>query len=104
MFGRRCLKGWQLSPAYDVVPNIGENVEHSLKFQYSELPPNENELLPLGKQFGLSTEVASDVFRDVYNVVLTWRELFSQFGVPELEIERLGKGIESRLNRYESLI
>lgn len=32
-------KGWQLTPAFDLLPNVGENPEHALQFLLTNYPP-----------------------------------------------------------------
>jgi serine/threonine-protein kinase HipA len=37
--------GWRLSPAFDLLPNIGFNQEHVLRIGMNTLPPNAAALL-----------------------------------------------------------
>ena len=47
--------GWYLTPAYDLLPNVGENPEHALQFLHTNYPPSQAGLQDIGvRLFGLS--------------------------------------------------
>ena len=90
-------KGYQLTPASDLLPNIFNNQEHVLRFGLSATAPNADELLKLGKQYNLKTTQAKIVINEVTNAVSEWKKVFTAYEVPDHEIERLTKDIELRI-------
>ena len=45
--------GWRLSPAYDLVPNVGMNNEHVLRIGYKNSVPTRRLLIEEAKYFGI---------------------------------------------------
>ncbi|MBU1171331.1 MAG: type II toxin-antitoxin system HipA family toxin [Proteobacteria bacterium] len=92
--------GWRLSPAFDMVPNIGFNREHVLRIGLDPRPPNTETLLSEMKHFGIKRrQQAMGIIEEVHGAVSKWPEVFSQYNVPETDAERLGKDIGQRLKR-----
>lgn len=90
---------WRLSPAYDIVPNIGQNREHVLSINYSNSIPNHTSLLSEAKYFGFKQERKVKLLIDeVVAVVKNWKELFTLYGIPSRDIEIIGRDIENRLS------
>lgn len=89
--------GWQLSPFYDLVPNINQNMEHVLMFDSSYYQPGREGLLNMASKFGLSKRKASSIIESVWSVMEDWQSIFSDYGVPEQDIENLAKDISARL-------
>ena len=90
--------GWRLSPAYDLVPNIGFNSEHVLRIGMDAGVPNRQRLIHEAKQFGLKQIKSIEIELDtVIAAVSTWGDVFKQFDVPEKDINRLSRDIEQRL-------
>jgi len=48
------VQGWRLSPAFDLVPNIGRNDEHVLFFDLDPIFPGRAKLEQLGRAWGVS--------------------------------------------------
>jgi serine/threonine-protein kinase HipA len=91
-------ESWRLSPAYDIVPNIGQNREHVLSIQYSTMVPNRAALLGEAKCFGLKQQVkANEIIESVLCEVKRWEEVFQQFKVPRRDIETIGGDITFRI-------
>jgi len=45
--------GWRLSPAFDLVPNIGFNREHLLRIGIDNRPPDIEAIIAEAKHFGI---------------------------------------------------
>lgn len=81
--------GWRLSPAFDLVPNIGENTEHVLFFEYDPLYPGRDTLERLGKNWGVPHTKA--IVEEVFSAVANWKEEFAAFGVAPRDMARFGE-------------
>jgi len=89
-------EGWRLSPAFDLVPDIGQRGEHVLFFDLDPVYPGRASLLRLGRSWGVSG--AADIIEQVFNSVSHWREAYLVSGVALKDIERF-KEIDDYLNR-----
>ncbi|NVM22520.1 MAG: type II toxin-antitoxin system HipA family toxin [Desulfobacterales bacterium] len=93
-------EGWRLSPAFDIVPNIGFNQEHVLRIGLDNRPPELQTLLAEAKLFGIKRrQQAMDVIERVHETVVVWPKIFSANNVPEKSAESVGKDIIQRLKR-----
>ena len=93
-------QGWQLTPAYDLLPNTGENPEHALQFSNTNYPPSINALHEMGKSmFGLSKKKTADIVSLVYSAISQWPDVFNHYNVPGSDINRLSKDIDGRLGK-----
>ncbi len=81
--------GWRLSPAFDLVPNIGENAEHVLFFEYDPLYPGRATLERLGRSWGVPH--AKAIVEEVFTALASWKEEFAAFGVAPNDIARFGE-------------
>ena len=90
-------KGWQLTPFYDLVPNINQNMEHTLMFDTSYYSPGRDGLLNMASAFGLSKQKATAIVECVWNTMAGWESIFSDHGVSEQDIDNLRKDIATRL-------
>lgn len=89
--------GWRLSPAFDLIPNIGFNQEHVLRIGLDARPPNLETLIAEAKHFGIKRrQQAVDVIKEVLMAVNVWPEVFSTNKVPEKDAEVIGKDIRQR--------
>lgn len=80
------IQGWRLSPAFDLVPDIGDRGEHVLFFDLGAYYPGRKALETLGRKWGISN--AANVIAQVFESVSAWKEEFSSFGVSESDINR----------------
>jgi len=95
-------KGWRLSPAFDLVPNIGFNHEHVLRIGLDNRPPDLETLLAEAKHFGIKRrQQTMDMIAAVHEIVAAWPEVFKMYNVPEKDIESIGKDINRRLNMID---
>ncbi|NOX25879.1 MAG: type II toxin-antitoxin system HipA family toxin [Deltaproteobacteria bacterium] len=90
-------KGWRLSLAFDLVPNIGFNREHVLNIGNSPISPTCETLLLEAKQFGIRRQQAVEIVNKIHETVSDWSSVFTENGVPEKDAERIGVDINMRL-------
>ncbi|MDI6687658.1 MAG: type II toxin-antitoxin system HipA family toxin [Desulfobacterales bacterium] len=94
-------EGWKLSPAFDLVPNIGFNREHVLRIGYDNRPPDLETLLKEAGHFGLKRRQQTlEMIIKVYEAVSEWSTVFAECDVPERDTESIGKDISQRLKKY----
>lgn len=92
--------GWRLSPAFDLVPNIGFNSEHVLRIGLDNRVSNFKTLMDEGKHFGIKRrQQAIDVIEEVHEAVSGWSEIFIVCDVPAKDVESIGKDINQRLKK-----
>ncbi len=95
--------GWRLSPAFDLLPNIGFNKEHVLRIGMETLPPNAGALLAEAKYFGIKRrQEAMEVITEIHGAVSEWPKVFRKFNVPEKDAVSIGKDIGRRLKITET--
>ena len=86
--------GWRLSPAFDLIPDVGRNGEHVLFFDLGAYYPGRQKLENLGRSWGIRN--AERVVAEVFAAVAGWKEEFMGVGVPEKDIIRF-KEIDAHL-------
>lgn len=85
------LKGWQLSPLYDVMPRPGIAQERLLHLGVGEsgrLATLDNALSRCGR-FGLTEDAALGIMARVWQSVREWRVYFESYGVEESDIYKV---------------
>ena len=90
--------GWQLTPAFDLLPDVNDNREHVLHFGYTGTRPSMAALHDLGRNFGLSKQEAIRVIEEVLAAVEQFPDQCAKFGVPEENREVLSRRVLSILN------
>jgi serine/threonine-protein kinase HipA len=75
--------GYQLAPAYDLVPSLAAGEYHAAGFAYQPYPPTPSEAIKLGKIFGLSKRCVANVAEQVMDVLSSWRSFAEDAGVHE---------------------
>ncbi len=88
-------EGWRLSPAFDLVPDIGQRGEHVLFFDLDPVYPGRSNLVRLGRLWGISGAV--EMIEQVFTAVSRWREEYMACGVTQKDIERFSE-IDDHLN------
>ena len=89
---------WRLSPAFDLVPNIGLNLEHVLRIGLTNQVPNRDTIFMEAKKFGIKQRPrAGEIINSMLSVVSDWKKVFKEFEVPKRDMDVLGRDIESRL-------
>ena len=83
-------RGWRLSPAFDVVPQVGivEPVQAIAVGALGGIPTIENGLSRCG-EFGLAREDAKAIADQLVARMRDWQNVFRSLGVPEATIGRL---------------
>jgi len=75
-------ESWRLSPAYDLLPNIGDRVEHALDFMALPSAPNRKQAIELAPAFGLTTIEAATIIDEVAGSVGDlWRKRCRTHGI-----------------------
>lgn len=91
--------GWRLSPAFDLIPNIGFNQEHVLRIGLDARPPDREDLLAEAKHFGIKRrQQAVDIIAQVRETVSEWPIVFRKCNVPEDDAKSIGNDIGRRLD------
>jgi serine/threonine-protein kinase HipA len=90
---------WRLSPACDLVANIGRNKELVLSVDNSCLVPGKDALVQEAKYFGIKQRQKVNALIDsVVSGVQGWEQVFQKFGVPCDDKEVIGRDIQQRLS------
>jgi serine/threonine-protein kinase HipA len=87
-------QGWRLSPAFDLIPDVGQRGEHVLFFDLGAYYPGRKTIENLGRRWGIRN--AEIVSAQVFEAVVNWKEEFICAGVPETDISRF-REIDARL-------
>jgi len=95
-------EGWKLSPAYDLVPNVGMNPEHVLRIGCYNVVANRKVLIDEAKYFDIKQQSKADkIISAMFSVVSNWGKIFKEFDVPSRDIEIIGKDIEVRMAKIK---
>jgi serine/threonine-protein kinase HipA len=86
--------GWVLTPAFDLVPDVGERVEHVLLFGISPTAPGPDGLLALGRAWGISG--AARAVDEVCDALTRFAEMATGHAVPEAQIAHFQRDIAAR--------
>ena len=79
-------QGWHLSPAFDLIPDIGRRGEHVLFFDWDTYFPGRGKLEALGRRWGI--RYADHVVAEVFDAVASWKAVFASAGVTAKDIMR----------------
>jgi serine/threonine-protein kinase HipA len=94
--------GWRLTPAFDIVPNVGQNREHVLHINNSFLAPDRNGLIREASFFMFKRrQEIEHIIDSVVHTVYQWKMIFRKHGVPRHDIETLGGDIDQRIGRIK---
>lgn len=88
-------RGYRLSPAFDLLPDVGARREHVLIFDLAPTPPGPSGLAALGRKWGVSGASAS--VEAVVTALANFADVAAAHGVPETDIARFQQDIERRL-------
>jgi serine/threonine-protein kinase HipA len=84
IYGAR--EGWRLSPAFDLVPDIGRRGEHVILFDTGPYCPGRDTSKKLGRSWGVSN--SDRIVDEVFAAVSGWAAEFETFGVQDNEIQQ----------------
>ena len=85
----RSERGWHLTPAYDLLPDVANNREHVLHYGTVGTSPTKESLTHLGKIFGLSPKVTQTLIAEVEAAVRGFTSRCESYAVPSGEIDKL---------------
>lgn len=88
VYGRN--EGWRLSPAFDLLPDVGRRGEHVLFFDLSPYCPGRRKLEQLGRAWRVTN--SRTVIDEVFEALSTWRRGFADAGVTNEDMEKLRLG------------
>jgi len=92
-------KGWGLTPAFDLLPDVNDNREHVLHFGPEGTRPAMRTLHTLGRTFGLSKRVTGRAIEEVLVAVERFPDQCSRFGVPATDLKILSQRVLSMRDR-----
>jgi len=90
-------QGYQLTPAFDLLPDIGAQREHVLLFDVSPTPPGPKGLVELGRKWGISR--AQAMCDEVQASLKRFAEVAQDYAVPEADIHRFSEDIRRRMEK-----
>jgi serine/threonine-protein kinase HipA len=85
----RSEQGWHLTQAFDLLPDVNNNREHVLHFGAAGTTPSIDDLVPLGKLFGLSTKATQLIIDEVSSAVKEFPANCDTYAVPNKDAEVL---------------
>jgi serine/threonine-protein kinase HipA len=91
-------KGWELSPTYDIVPNIYQPSQ-LLSVNGKHLDIIRTDVILDGERFGFSASRSASLLDDVISRILIWEDIFQTCGVPARETSTLQENIRVAFNR-----
>jgi serine/threonine-protein kinase HipA len=95
----RDIHGWRLSPAFDLVPDVGRNREHTLAIGHSRETPSRDEIVAVGQRWlGKSTQ-ARQVVQEVVEAVSTFRAAAKELAVAPHSVDFFAADIAARIER-----
>ncbi len=96
--------GWRLSPAFDLVPNVGLNSEHVLRIGFDNRIPDGKTLVAEAKSFGIKRrQQAEELLMSVYEAVKGWEAVFVKYDVSDSDTEIIGSDLSKRLEKISFL-
>ncbi len=96
-------KQWKLSPAFDLLPNIGLNQEHILRIGHHNMVTNQQSLIQEAKIFGIKQKSkAIEIIEKMLESVSSWESVYKDHEVPQRDIAVIGRDITSRLEKIQT--
>lgn len=94
-------RGWRLSPAFDLVPDIGRNREHTLAIGHSRETPSRDDLVAVGKRWLGNAAKARQIVQEVVEAVSNFRAIAEQLAVASDSIQFYANDIARRIERMK---
>lgn len=95
-------RGYRLTPAFDLAPDVLQRSDHILSFGISGFQPSLPSLIDLGSVCGLSPEHAATLRDHVVGVLKNGETVFAQAGISITERMRYAKDIDRRIRLISS--
>ncbi|MFO7541327.1 MAG: type II toxin-antitoxin system HipA family toxin [Thiobacillus sp.] len=86
--------GWRLSPAFDLLPDVGGLVEHVLCFDLTPAAPGLAKLVALGRKWGISGAAA--ICDEVSAALSGFAAIAADYNVPHTDIDRFASDLLRR--------
>lgn len=90
-------RGFRLSPAFDLLPDVGERREHTLAFAGSQRAPSRADLLGLARAWGVKG--AGEILDTAAGATRGFRRVARKLGVAEENVAEIGADIDARRAR-----
>jgi len=90
-------RGWRLSPAFDLVPDIGRNREHTLAIGHSRETPSRDDLVAVGQRWLGDTTLARHIVQEVVDAVSRFRTVAEQLAVASHSVSFFAADIDRRI-------
>jgi len=90
-------KGWELTPAYDLLPDVENRREHVLNFGNTGAIPVKDELIRLGKSFSLSKAKINYYYDEVRTTIEQYHSYLIRHEVPDRDIKIIIDRVKTRL-------
>jgi serine/threonine-protein kinase HipA len=91
----------ELTPAYDLLPNIQGRKDHVLNFHFDPWTPNKNTLQKIGRSWGIhNPNAVANQILDVFDQ--EWKNTCDQYGISKREWQRLNPDGELRRKEMRS--
>lgn len=94
-------RGWRLSPAFDLVPDIGRNREHTLAIGHSRDTPSRDDLVAVGRRWLGNAAQAQQIVQEVVEAVSHFRAIAEQLAVADHSIQFFAADIAHRIERMK---
>jgi len=90
-------RGWRLSPAFDLTPDLGRNGEHTMAIGHSRSTPTGSSLVDVGDRWLGRRGLALEIVHDVVDAIRAFRSIAAQLAVARHSIDFFGADIDRRL-------
>jgi serine/threonine-protein kinase HipA len=95
--------GYDLTPAYDLLPNVNQKVGHTISFLHNDISPTRIEATgSLAGRFKISRKMTEEIIDEVVEIISgNWASVCSRYEVPPTEIDFFNKYIERQRQKLE---
>jgi serine/threonine-protein kinase HipA len=90
-------RGYRLSPAFDLVPDVGDRHEHVLAFESARRVPDRDTMRVLAKRWHVRQ--ADSIIDDVLRAMAQFGGTAKARGVPAVNVNEIGADIARRIAR-----
>lgn len=90
--------GWDLSPAYDILPNVTGRIEHVMAVSQSYTRPTLKSTLDLFRAGAVSRGRGLEIVREIAAAVALFPEAAARYGVPQVDIDHFRARLSRRLS------
>ena len=95
-------RGYRLSPAFDLVPDIGRNGDHVMAMGHQFGTPSGGELLDIGRHWLRDRAQAKRIVEEVIDTVERFRDTAEELGVTPASVEFFAADIEQRIRKMRA--